>query len=237
MRRLALLLAALFALVPVAPAEARPLARVKLSDCRQPDAAAATFTGEMRAVSGTKRMAMRFVLVQRMGGRKFDRVQVPGLSVWHRSTSARKVFVWDQRIANLTAVGSYRTIVQFRWYGEDGRRLRSAVRRSPVCGPTAPLPNLRVLALTTRPGATPGTAIYDVQVTNTGGSVATGVDLVLRVDSAVVDAARIERIAPGETRSFEYGGPACRDRARLVLDPQGTVIESSERDNQAVLDC
>ena len=116
-------------------------------------------------------VVLRFVLQQRLGRRSFIRVAAPGLGVWHRSAPGRRGFVWAQKVRGLFPASAYRAVVQFRWYDAAGNRLRSAVRRSPVCPPIAPPANLRATSLARFPGPTAGTSIYTFEVTNTGGSV------------------------------------------------------------------
>ena len=103
---------------------------------RRPPARTATFVGSMPAIAGTRRMWMRFDLFARVAPASgFAAVKAPKLGVWQKSAPGRvsSGFVFTQRVQGLTAPGSFRAQVRFRWYGSRGRLLRSATRTSATC--------------------------------------------------------------------------------------------------------
>ena len=84
---------------------------------------AAAFTGAMPAAAQTKRMQMRFVLIQRKGtGPKgaFKKVAVPGWGGWVKSDPDRQGFVFTKRVEALTAPAGYRAVITFRWLDAKG---------------------------------------------------------------------------------------------------------------------
>jgi len=103
---------------------------------------AATFSGEMTAITGTARMAMRIDLQQQMPGDvSFHAVSAPGLGVWQRD-SAPKVKVWKniQDVTNLSAPAEYRALVRFRWLNAKGHVIKHAERLTPKCAQPASPP-------------------------------------------------------------------------------------------------
>src|SRR4051794_14207004 len=89
------------ATTPTAPAPTAPSDKATLearvTACQtaaDPAARAVEFTGSMPALSGTRRMQMRFTLLQRRGGKgSFKRVAVPGWSAWETSDPYRPAFI------------------------------------------------------------------------------------------------------------------------------------------------
>ena len=130
MQRAALIVTLILLALPAgAQAQAPPL-RAKLSACQSGPAATqrtATFVGSMPAVSGTKRMWMRFDLFERVApATDFAAVKAPKLGVWQKSAPGRASsgFVFTQRVQGLPAPASFRAQVRFRWYGKGSKLLR-----------------------------------------------------------------------------------------------------------------
>jgi hypothetical protein len=114
-------------------------ASVQLTECRASDGMpSAEFVARMRAVPGTRRMAMRFVLQERAGGEGWRSVEYGPLEDWRRSRTLVRMFSYRQRVANLEDALAYRVVVRFRWFDEDGPAIQSAVRRSVACAPLRP---------------------------------------------------------------------------------------------------
>src|SRR5204862_5304289 len=122
---------------PVAVAKAAP-ASVTLTDCHPSDDVTqrhASFNGQMRAVTGAKRMAMRFTLLERIGTglAPFKPVSLPDLKPWRRSKAGARAFIYTQRVTALRDGGSYRMRVQFRWYDGHKNVQRTSILRSRGC--------------------------------------------------------------------------------------------------------
>jgi hypothetical protein len=95
---------------------------------------AATFTGEMTAVTGTARMAMRIDVEQRvLGEETFHTVSAPGLGVWRSADAKVKVYKYLKQVTNLSMPASYRGLVRFRWLNAKGRVIKRAERLTPRC--------------------------------------------------------------------------------------------------------
>jgi hypothetical protein len=239
-RRIALPIALLAAALPtVAQAQAPPL-RARLAACRSGPVAAArtaTFVGSMPAIAGTKRMWMRFELLARIGPSKdFVAVKAPKLGVWQKSAPGRvsSGFVFTQRVQGLTAPGSFRARVRFRWYGTGGRLLRSATRTSASCKQPDQRADLRAGALDVVRSAQPGQASYELEVRNDGHTAAGPFDVVLAVDGAEQPAERVlGGLAPGASSTVTFVAPRCAPGStlRFDLDAEDEVDESGELDD------
>jgi hypothetical protein len=114
---------------------------------------AATFSGEMTAVAGTMRMAIRIDLEERLPGEaEFHAVTATGLGVWRTSEAKVKVYEYLKQVTNLTAPASYRGFVRFRWLNAKGRVIKRADRLTGRClQPAAPVEP-------TEPPPSPGSA-------------------------------------------------------------------------------
>src|SRR3954451_12206295 len=150
MSRLATLtcvLAARLGAAPAAGAQDRPPLQARLMGCTPgADASArpAAFTASMPALAGTRRMWIRFDLLQRMAGEaEFTPVALPAWGRWERSQPGRAGFIYTKRVRALRAPGAYRARVRFRWYEADGRLQRRAARVTATCRQPDPRPDLR----------------------------------------------------------------------------------------------
>jgi hypothetical protein len=95
---------------------------------------AATFSGEMTAIPGTVRMAMRIDVEERVPGEAaFHAVTASGLGVWRSADPKVKVYKYLKQVTNLSSPASYRGFVQFRWVGDKGRTIKRAERMTMRC--------------------------------------------------------------------------------------------------------
>jgi hypothetical protein len=221
-----------------AQAQAPPL-RAKLAACLSGPAASdrtATFVGSMPSVTGAKRMWMRFDLFARVPpATDFAAVKAPKLGVWQKSAPGRASsgFVFTQRVQALTAPASFRAQVRFRWYGQDGKLLRSATRTSATCKQPDQRPDLRAGILDAARGPLPDQATYELDVRNDGRTAAAGFDVVLTVGGAEQPAQRVAGLAPAGTATVTFVAPRCAPGStlRFELDAEDQVEESGELDD------
>ena len=71
-----------------------------------------------------------------------------------------------------------------------------------------------------------------MKVVNRGTALAENVGVLLRVDGEIVDE-RGDRRAASRRRfdTVTFNGPVCRERMRVVVDPDELIAESHEQDN------
>ena len=230
-----------------APPDVRANARggpasVRVAECARGPAAGdrlAVFRGAMRARPGTRRMSMRFKLQEQVGEGRFRTVKAPRLGVWRKSRPGVKRFAYRQRVLALAEGAAYRTLVAFRWHGEDGEVIRRATRRSRSCRQPGPLANLRIgrLGGVLPLAGVPGIYRYPVQLVNNGQVPAERFGVSLAVDSGAVETQAVGFLAPGQSRSLVFSGLACRAGVTVVADPEDTVRENFERDNSRTFGC
>ena len=209
-------------------------ASVRLLDCDKV-AREAVFRGAMRRVRGTRRMRLRFTLLQRAPGQSFTRVRAPGLSRWKRSRRGVRRFAHRQRVRGLSDGLEYRTRVDFHWIGEGGHLLRRRRVSSRVCSLVEPLPNLTVTAID---GIAEGTGErYSVTVENSGKAASPQSALRVGVDSKPQAPVPVPALQPGESAVVSTTGPRCGTRVRATVDPDALVPESREGDNSLLRGC
>jgi hypothetical protein len=200
---------------------------------------AAAFTGSMPAVPGTKRMLMRFVLVQRLGETgPFTPVDVPGWGDWQRSDPGRPGFVFTKRIDSLAAPAAYRARISFRWYDRKGRVLRSTARTSSTCLQPDPRPEL-VLGGLDMAAKGKGQAVYTLSAGNDGRSTARAFTVTVTVDGAVQPPLTLGPLAPGERGQGTIVGARCTPGSvvTVTLDPDDVVDERTEDDDVVQRPC
>jgi len=94
----------------------------------------ATFVGEMTAVPGTARMAMRFELLEKAEGEPVPHaVTSPGLGTWLRSSPGIKTYKNLDKVIDLAAPAIYRAQIRFRWMNARNRPLKTLELRTPRC--------------------------------------------------------------------------------------------------------
>jgi len=126
--------------VPAAPLQSATLAQCVTSLVQAERSA--TFAGEMIAIAGTTRMAMRIELQELMPGEaRYHRIVAPGLDVWRPSDAKVKIYKYLKQVTNLSSPAMYRARVRFRWLGANGHVIRRAERTTPRCmQPASPPP-------------------------------------------------------------------------------------------------
>jgi CARDB protein len=215
-----------------------PLASVKVAKCSLVDRSG-VFVGRMRRVRGTEVMWMRYTLLERTGSGDYEAVHARGLGRWRKSDPGVRAFRYRQRVRGLSEGTSYRMSVRFRWYDEEGNVIRRARRRSGLCRQYTVLPNLRMVRLRAEPGSGPGTARYIARVSNRGAVAVTNATVALSLDGGELDRQTIHRLPAYGSQSLVFEGPKCAagDEVRAVADPDGSLVESSERDNRLARAC
>jgi CARDB protein len=232
-------IAAACALVPATSAHAATT-RLEVRHCEAGDSAkhrAATFYGRMYAVKGTRRMAMRFTLIDRSGAGKPTVVNDPALSRWRKSRRGVSRFGFAQSVKGLKPGGVYAVQVRFRWLGAHGKVIRTEKRTSGSCRQQGDLPNLSVTGVSAQAGEASGTELYSVDVTNSGRGDASRVNVNLFVDGAAADSRQLSQVKAGETVTVQFTAPPCESTVRVFVDKGNKINETNEDDNVRRLRC
>jgi hypothetical protein len=239
-RGLALLLVVTAPLAAVAAPAHAATPSAKVVDCRTgkaPELRSAAFEGRMKAIKGTRRMQMRFELLSETpGADEPQAVKVPELSPWRRSRAGVAAFKYTQTVKGLSSGVTYRARVYFRWLSATGKVIREEQRESGTCVQDGDLPNLVLGSVKAGRGTVEGTAVYVVQVGNTGEGNAESLTVSLFADGAHIDTRTIDGLKSGEFTTVRFTGPHCR-RLRAVVDRGATVPETVEEDNDLRARC
>ena len=227
--------AAAAAVATPAVGDARPLASVRLNDCSI-EGRSALFVARMHQVSGSRRMWLRFKLLEK-GDAGLRLVKAPGLGRWRKSKPDVGTFAYRQAVKGLEAGSLYRAQVDYRWYDADGNLLQTFRRRSAPCRQFDVLPNLAATPFATKALRQQGVVRYRVLVTNEGIATATGIPVRLTVDGAVVDTVTVAKLEPAERLVIGIQGPQCTESVKTEADPDGVIVESSEGDNAHEVAC
>jgi hypothetical protein len=216
----------------------------KVASCltgADPDTRSAAFTGSMPALSGTRRMQMRFGLLQRSGSSskaRFKKVSVPGWSGWVSSDPGRDGFVFTKRVEALSAPAAYRATVTFRWLDARGHAQKTLSRTTPVCEEPDPRADL-VLASLSATALGRSQAAYAISVENDGLSEADPFAVTLTIGGQVSNPLTLGPIAAGAQATGSLAAPRCAPGSTITvtLDVAGTVDESVESDDEIERPC
>jgi hypothetical protein len=215
--------------------------KARLTDCHTGPLASdrfAVFVGQMPALRGTKRMWMRFDLLERTGSGGWNRVKVPKFGTWQKSRRGAPGFIYEKRVDQLQAPAAYRTEVRFRWYGARGHLQRSAHRITPTCREPDPRPDLAIGKVTASDAGN-GRLRYAIAVRNDGRSDVGPFAVVLAVDGATGPPTTIAGLPAGGRTKAIVIARACTpgSRIQVAVDPGGAIDEADETDNTVSRPC
>jgi CARDB len=217
-----------------APLFAKSKAVVRLKSCSIDDHDA-VFYGRMRRLEGTRRMRMKFTLLERVDGAlRFRPVRAQGLRRWRKSGVGVRAYGYRQAVRGLRDGSAYRMRVSYRWYDRNNRLQLASRRTSPTCRMFIPDLNLSVRIVGVRVG---NPWRYGASVINAGKVGVDGAAVRLRVDGGVIDTKTVPRLEPGAAETVVFDGPACKTRYSFLVDPDGQIPEANETDNRAANWC
>jgi hypothetical protein len=219
---LAAAVAAAAVAVPVASVSAATPPRSQLSgfSCTHaldPGARAVAIKATMRPLTGTRKMAMRFELLQKSPGLPVQEVSGGDLGTWRTPPNSTlgqlpgDVWRLQKSVYNLEVPFTYQFRVTFRWTGANGKVIGSATRYTTTCRQRELRPDLTVKSIAVTPIAGhPKKQLYTTVVANQGLTGA-GPFQVLFVpgDSSAPTTDTIPYLGPGKTRTLAFTGPAC----------------------------
>ena len=223
---------------PAKPAVKVPL-MAQLTRCPVPGVAAkpVAFAASMPALPGSgpgARMAMRFELQQRGGGRPWLPVTgVPSFDQWEQSQPGRPGFVVTKKVKGLPPGGAYRAVVRFRWLDDQGAVVRTTKRITALCLQPDTRPDLTPIAPAIVPGTRSDLVVYRITVSNKGKGNAASSDVTVEVNGTVQPAQRIDPLAPKTSTVVTFQAPRCETGSivRFRVDSSDELAEIDERNN------
>lgn len=217
-----LVVVATVAAVPVASGSAAPPARSQLTGfvcthALDPGARAVSISAVMRPLSGTRKMAIRFDLLQRTTGLPVQTVAGGDLGVWKTPSNPTlgqlpgDVWRLQKTVYNLDVPFTYQFRVAFRWTGVHGKVLGTATRYSRTCRQRELRPDLLVQSITVTPVADhPKKELYTAVIANQGLTGAGPFQVLFAPgDTSAPMTATIAYLGPGQTRTLSFMGPVC----------------------------
>lgn len=223
---------------PAKPAAKVPL-EARLTRCPVPGVAAkpVAFAASMPALAGSgtgARMAMRFELQQRGGGRPWLPVTgIPSFDLWEQSQPGRPGFVVTKKVKGLPPGGAYRAVVRFRWLDDQGAVVRTAKRVTALCLQPDTRPDLAPTLPAIVQGTRADLVVYRITVANKGKGKAAPSDVTVEVNGTVQPAQRIDPLTPKASTVVTFQAPRCVTGSivRFRVDSSDELAEIDERNN------
>lgn len=223
-RRLIICLAGVVvvAAAPVASvsAAAPPRSRLTGFSCTHaldPGARAVAIKATMRPLTGTRKMAIRFELLQRSPGLPVQEVSGGDLGVWRSPPSPTlgqlpgDVWRLQKSVYNLDVPFTYQFRVSFRWSGVHGKVLGSTTRYTPTCRQRELRPDLTVTSITVAAVAGhPKKELYTAVIANQGLTGAGPFQVLFAPgDTSAPSTDTVAFLGAGKTRTLSFVGPLC----------------------------
>jgi hypothetical protein len=182
-----------------------------------PGARAVGITATMRPLTQTKRMAIRFELLQRSPGLPTEEVTNGDLGTWR--TPANPTLgqlpgdVWrlQKSVYNLDVPFTYQFRVTFRWTGLHGKVLGTATRTTRTCRQRELRPDLAVRSITVSAVADhPKKNLYTAVIANQGLTGAGPFQVLFAPgDTSAPVTDTVAYLGAGKTRTLSFTGPVC----------------------------
>jgi hypothetical protein len=208
-----------------------------------PGARAVAIKATMRPLSGTRKMAMRFELLQRSPGLPVQKVSAGDLGVWRTPPNptlgqlAGDVWRLQKSVYNLAVPFTYQFRVTFRWTGLHGKMLGTATRYSHTCRQRELRPDLTVKPITVSAIAGhPKKDLYTAVIANQGLTGAGPFQVLFAPgDTSPPTTDTITFLGAGKTLTLSFTGPLC-DSANppTVSADSASQVDDFDRTNNVV---
>lgn len=224
------------------------LAQFSCQRALEPSGRSVAVQAVMRPLSGTRRLAVRFQLQERIDDAATPTTVRGGdlgswLSPSDPTLGQHSGDVWrlNKPVIDLYAPASYRFRVTFRWTGAGGRVLGSTVRTTRWCHQPELRPDLAVRSFTAAPIAGRTNAdLYTAVIANQGAS-ASGPFQVLFVpgDGSTNTARALTSLGAGRSRTVTFTGPVCdtANPATVTADSAHQVDDYDRANNRLAATC
>jgi hypothetical protein len=240
--------AAALASVGAAPAAASvPRAQLSQFSCvhaLDPPNRTVSIQAVMRPLPGTKRLTVKFELLERVAGSAPQTVVRAGdLGIWISPADATlgqvsgDVWRLQKSVLNLDAPAGYQFRVSFRWTGAHGKVLGTATRWSRSCKEKELRPDLLVKAITVSAIAGhPGHNLYTADIVDRGATGAGPFEVLFAPgDSSAPIARTVALLKAGASREVSFVGPACDSASPPTVTADATSqVDDYDRTNNAL---
>jgi hypothetical protein len=236
------------ATVPVASVAAAGPPRSQLSAFRcartlDPGARAVAIRATMRPLTGTRKMAMRFELLQRSRGLPTQEVSGGDLGVWRTPPNPTlgqlpgDVWRLQKSVYNLAVPFTYQFRISFRWAGAHGKVLGTATRYSHTCRQRELRPDLTVRSIAVSGIAGhPNKDLYTAVIANRGLTGAGPFQVLFAPgDTSAPMTDTITFLGAGKTRRLSFVGPLCdSSNPPTVSADSASQINDFDRSNNVL---
>ena len=213
--------AAAAALPAVSASAASPprsqLSAFSCAHAQDPGARAVGITATMRPLTGTRKMAIRFELLQRAPGLPVQEVTGGDLDTWRNPTNPTlgqlpgDVWRLQKSVYNLDVPFNYQFRVSFRWTGAHNKTLGTATRSTHTCRQRELRPDLTVRSIMVAAVAGhPKKNLYTAVIANQGLTGAGPFQVLFAPgDTSAPITDTVTYLAAGKTRTLSFTGPLC----------------------------
>lgn len=236
------------AAVPVgsAAAVASPRSQLSAFGCTHvldPGARAVAVKATMRPLTGTRKMAIRFELLQRSPGLPVQEVSGGDLGVWRTPPNPTlgqlpgDVWRLQKSVYNLDVPFSYQFRVSFRWTGVQGKVLGTAIRYTRSCRQRELRPDLTVSSITVSPVTDhPKKALYTAVIANLGLTGAGPFQVLFAPgDTSAPTTDTVTFLGAGKTRTLSFMGPLCdATNPPTVSADSASQVDDFDRSNNVL---
>jgi hypothetical protein len=198
----------------------------------------------MRPLTGTRKLAVKFDLIERAPGTLTATVlHATGLGVWiapdNPTLGQLPGDVWrlDKSVLNLDAPATYQFRATFRWTGLRGKVLGTAVKYTQTCRQRELRPDLLVQSIAVAPIAGhPQKDLYTAVIADQGLTGAGPFEVLFAPGNTSPPIARtVQSIHAGESKQMTFVGPACdsTDPPTVTVDAT-SVVDDYDRANNVM---
>ena len=235
------------AVAGAASATAAPLPRASLTQfscvrALDPDNRSVSVRAVMRPLAGTRKMAIKFDLLEQTAGSAPQALgKVGGLGVWitpiDPTLGQLPGDVWrlSKPVFNLDAPADYQFRVRFRWTGAHGRVLGTAVRLSRTCHQRELRPDLLVESISVSAVAGhPDKNLYTAVIADQGATGAGPFEVLFAPgDASAPTADTIQFLGAHHSRQLSFVGPVCdpADPPTVTVDAASQVDDYNRANN------
>jgi hypothetical protein len=197
----------------------------------------------MRPVPGTRKLSLRFDVLETAAGATRSLTGVGDLGIWlspHDPTLGRlsgDLWELNKTVSNLDAPASYRFRVTFRWLGAHDKVLATAVAQTGSCAQRELRPDLLVRSVSvTAIRHKPHEERYTALIANRGASGAGPFQVLFTPgDGSAPQTRTVTHLGAHSARRLSFVGPACDSGSPPTVVADSTdEVDDYDRDNNAM---